>query len=62
MRTWDEIKAARGIGDEHVAQLLGYLRSSRREHGLLVNFGAPKLYIRKYILTASDYQMEEENL
>jgi len=37
--------------DEHVAQLLGYLRASRIEHGLLINFGAPKLQIRKYILT-----------
>jgi hypothetical protein len=29
---------------------LGYLRASRVEHGLLVNFGAPKYRIRKFIL------------
>ena len=46
-----EIKAAKTLTDEHVAQLLGYLRSSRIEHGLLINFGAPKLEIRKYALT-----------
>ena len=46
-----EIKAVRETCDEHVAQLLGYLRSSRIEHGLLVNFGAPKFHIKKYVLT-----------
>ena len=45
-----EIKACRGLIDEHVAQLLGYLRASRIEHGLLINFGSPKLQIKKYIL------------
>lgn len=44
-----EIKAVRSVLDEHVAQLLGYLRSSRMEHGLLINFGAPRFYVKKYI-------------
>lgn len=48
-----ELKAVRAVVDEHTAQLLGYLRCSRLEHGLLVNFGAPRFYIRKYILTDS---------
>ena len=43
-----EIKAARAISDEHVAQLLGYLKSTRLAHGLLVNFGAPRFAIRKF--------------
>jgi GxxExxY protein len=46
-----ELKACRALTDEHVAQLLGYLRSSRMEHGLLINFGAPKLEIRKFALS-----------
>ena len=45
-----EIKSCKGLVDEHVAQLLGYLRASRLEHGLLINFGTPRLEIRKYIL------------
>jgi len=45
-----EIKGVRSLVDEHVAQLLGYLRASRIEHGLLINFGAPKLQIRKFIV------------
>lgn len=47
-----EIKACQSLADEHTAQLLGYLRSSRIEHGLLINFGAPKLQIKKYVLQA----------
>jgi GxxExxY protein len=46
-----EIKACRTLCDEHTAQLLGYLRTSRIEHGLLINFGAPKFQIRKYVLS-----------
>jgi GxxExxY protein len=46
-----EIKAAKAIVPEHIAQLLGYLRACRKEHGLLINFGASKLEIRKYILS-----------
>ena len=46
-----EVKAARALTDEHTAQLLGYLRSCRIEHGLLINFGAPKLQIKKYVLS-----------
>jgi hypothetical protein len=34
-----------------VARLLGYLRASRVEHGLLMNFGAPKFEIKKYVLS-----------
>src|ERR1044072_8399736 len=37
-----EIKGIRELTDEHIAQLLGYLRASRIEHGLLINFGAAR--------------------
>jgi GxxExxY protein len=49
-----ELKACRALVDDHVAQLLGYLRASRIEHGLLINFGSPKLEIRKYVLSRID--------
>lgn len=45
-----ELKAARTLADEHVAQLLGYLRASRIERGLLINFGASKFQVKKYAL------------
>ena len=46
-----EVKASKTLVDDHTAQLLGYLRSSRTEHGLLINFGSPKLQIKKYLLS-----------
>jgi GxxExxY protein len=46
-----ELKACRMLLDEHVAQLLGYLRASHVEHGLLINFGSPRLEIRKFALS-----------
>jgi len=46
-----ELKAVKATTDEHVAQLLGYLKSSRVETGLLINFGAAKLYVKKYLMT-----------
>lgn len=45
-----ELKACRAVVPEHVAQLLGYLRGTGMQHGLLINFGSPRLEIRKYIL------------
>jgi GxxExxY protein len=49
-----ELKAVKALVDEHVAQLLGYLRASRREHGLLISFGSPVLQIRKFALSDPD--------
>ena len=46
-----ELKAAKAIADEHVAQTLGYLKASRIEHGLLINFGSYRFEIRKYVLS-----------
>lgn len=48
-----ELKAVRAIVNEHVAQILGYLRSAGMEHGLLLNFGTSRFYIRKFILSES---------
>lgn len=46
-----EIKACRAIVEEHIAQILGYMRAARMEHGLIVNFGPAKFEIRKFIWT-----------
>lgn len=45
-----ELKAVRETSDADVAQLLGYLRATKFRHGLLINFGAPKFFIKKYVL------------
>jgi GxxExxY protein len=51
-----ELKAAKAIADEHIAQLLGYLKSTRIEHGLVINFGSQKFQIKKFIV--NDYAPE----
>ncbi len=46
-----ELKAVKKLADEHVAQLLGYMRACKIQHGLLVNFSSFRLEIKKYILS-----------
>ncbi len=46
-----ELKAAKTIADEHVAQLLGYIKGTGLEHGLLINFGSYTFEIKKYVLS-----------
>lgn len=57
-----ELKAARDITDEFIAQTLGYLKSARLEHGLLINFGSYKFQIKKYILSGRGLGGALENL
>jgi GxxExxY protein len=45
-----ELKAVKTLAAEHVAQIIGYLKSSRLRHGLLVNFGSYQFEIKKYAL------------
>ena len=44
-------KSLPALADEHMAQMLGYLKSARIEDGLLINFGSFKFQIKKYILS-----------
>ncbi len=46
-----ELKACRALANEHTTQILGYLKSARKEHGLLMNFGSYKFQIRKYVMS-----------
>ena len=45
-----ELKTAKSLTREHAAQILAYLKSTRIEHGLLINFGAYRFEIRKFAL------------
>jgi GxxExxY protein len=45
-----ELKATKALAPEHTAQLMGYLKSARLKHGLLINFGSYKFEIKKYAL------------
>ena len=45
-----ELKAVRDLRPEHEAQLLNYLRATRKPVGLLVNFGQPRVQIKRMVL------------
>ncbi len=47
-----ELKAAEHIRDEHVAQLTNYLKATKKEVGLLLNFGA-KPEFKRVVFTNS---------
>lgn len=55
-----ELKTAKALAPEHEAQVLGYLRSARLEHGLLINFGSRKFEIRKYVWSEDKLGSAEE--
>lgn len=44
-----ELKACKCVTNEHKAQLIHYLKGSGIEHGLLINFGSGKFFIKKYV-------------
>lgn len=45
-----EVKASKGVADEHYAQVINYLAVSKCKIGLLINFGDPSLYSKRIIL------------
>ena len=45
-----EIKALSEITNDHIAQLLNYLRATKLRVGLLVNFGSSRLTYKRLIL------------
>lgn len=57
-----ELKAARTLAAEHVAQLLGYLKSARIEHGLLINFGSYKKIRLVQTRPTSDISFSDKGL
>ncbi len=46
-----ELKATQSLRPEHEAQILGYLKASRIQHGMLINFGSFQFQIRKFVWT-----------
>lgn len=45
-----EVKAQKGIAEEHFGQTLNYLAASKCKIGLIYNFGEPSLVIKRVIL------------
>lgn len=42
-----ELKTVRALAPEHQAQVINYLKATGMETGLLINFGTPKLELRR---------------
>ena len=58
-----ELKAAREIAPEHRAQILNYLRATKLQVGLLVNFGPnPKAMVQRLVLQDSTANPRERTL
>lgn len=49
-----ELKAAKALAPEHSAQVLNYLKAAKKPVALLLNFGTPKLEVRRF-----DHRMEK---
>ena len=45
-----ELKACRALAPEHEAQILNYLKATGIKVGLLINFGQPKVQIKRFVL------------
>jgi GxxExxY protein len=44
-----ELKALGKVGDVEIAQILNYLKASRQERGLLINFGTRSLQHQRFV-------------
>ena len=56
-----ELKTCDAPANAHIGQLLGYLRASSIEHGMLINFGPGRFEIRKFILSGKGLHEEPES-
>lgn len=43
-----ELKAVKGLGQDHSAQVINYLKATCLPVGLLVNFGTPRIEVRRF--------------
>lgn len=49
-----EIKAVKGVDQVHIAQCINYLKATRHHVGLLLNFGKPKLEVKRLVHQLSE--------
>jgi GxxExxY protein len=45
-----ELKALKALEDSHLSQCLNYLKATKIKIGLLINFGRPKVEVRRVTL------------
>ena len=56
-----ELKACKGLEDIHIAQCLNYLTATKMETCLLINFGKPKIEIRRLMMSGKVLGQLEAN-
>ncbi len=56
-----ELKALSDLIPKHHAQVIHYLKSTRSERGLLVNFGALRLEYKRFILSSKTNQSSTDD-
>jgi len=44
-----ELKAVKQLTEIHEAQLINYLKATNKKVGLLINFGTPKIQIKRFV-------------
>lgn len=44
-----EIKACETLKSEHMAQMMNYLKATKKKLGLLINFGSPRVQVKRVI-------------
>ena len=49
-----ELKAVTLLADEHRAQVINYLKATGLKRGLLLNFGAPSLQYKRFVLSPAN--------
>jgi GxxExxY protein len=56
-----EIKAVKNLTDEHRAQVINYLKATKKKLGLLVNFGSGKLEHERFVNVKTAAERETTN-
>lgn len=54
-----ELKATASLESAHDAQVINYIKATRIERGLLINFGAASLEYKRLILSKSETRPEQ---
>ncbi|BEV08601.1 GxxExxY protein [Methylophilus sp. DW102] len=44
-----ELKACSGIDNAHIVQCMNYLKASQHRFGLIINFGKPKVEVKRVV-------------
>lgn len=49
-----ELKAVKALDEIHAAQCMNYLKATKLRIGLLVNFGRPRVEVRRIVLDSQE--------